>query len=277
MDGEALEAQRPGTLRFVHPIERLRYVARAGDADATLLAAEAAEALGALGREPRALVPASRRLLEFHPLVAPLWWVCAHVLAAGDPRAAAASCLAELEDDATGDELAGALPAGAVVAMLPSDVVASALAERPDCTAKVVGSHRELRGFFRLLGRGAAGGAAALGFEPEELDEVLDGTTLALVEPLAAGPDGLVLDPLVVELVSRARAHGLPVWVVAGVGRVLAAPLFSALAERAVPEQLLPAGVLDVIVGPSGPAVATVGLRATDCPVPPELLYRPAV
>ena len=67
---------------MMHPIERLRHVARAGDMDASLLAEEAAIALGGLAFEPRALVPATRRLLEFHPSCAPLWWVCAELLAA---------------------------------------------------------------------------------------------------------------------------------------------------------------------------------------------------
>src|SRR5665213_698258 len=100
----------------MHPIERLRYVARAGDADPSLLAEEAALALGALASEPRALVPAARRLLEFHPSCAPLWWVCAELLSADRPEARAEELADALSDDPTADELAAALPGAATLA-----------------------------------------------------------------------------------------------------------------------------------------------------------------
>ena len=62
----------------MHPIERLRYVARAGWAPPAVLAAEAAWALGDLAlHEETAVLPACRRLLDRHPGCGPLWWVAA--------------------------------------------------------------------------------------------------------------------------------------------------------------------------------------------------------
>jgi hypothetical protein len=88
----------------VHPIERLRHVARAGWAPADVLASEAAWALADLvHHEPPALVPACRRLLQRHPGCGPMWWVAARVLSAGDPVAEAERCALEIDTDPTAE------------------------------------------------------------------------------------------------------------------------------------------------------------------------------
>jgi hypothetical protein len=94
----------------VHPIEQLRWVARAEWAPAPEVAAEAAWSLGALARsEPWALLPACRRLLERRPSCAALWWVAAEVLGAPDPAAAAERCATLLEEDPSRAQLGVAL------------------------------------------------------------------------------------------------------------------------------------------------------------------------
>lgn len=94
----------------MHPIERLRYVARAGWAGPAELGAEAAFALAELAEEePAALLPASRRLLQHNPTCGPLWWVVARLLAAGDPLAEAERCVEAIEDDPTDERLERAL------------------------------------------------------------------------------------------------------------------------------------------------------------------------
>ena len=55
----------------VHPIERLRYVARARGADAESLVRETAGALRGLGLDPSGLVVACRRIVERHPTSGP--------------------------------------------------------------------------------------------------------------------------------------------------------------------------------------------------------------
>ena len=57
---------------LVHPMERLRYVARAGGVDQFALAREAADALGSLWGEPAELVNACRRMVHHHPLAGSL-------------------------------------------------------------------------------------------------------------------------------------------------------------------------------------------------------------
>ncbi len=86
----------------VHPIERLRHVARSGWAGSSILASEAAWALADLAEtEAPALVPACRRLLDRQPGCGPLWWMAARVLCAGDPVAEALWCAEALEEDPT--------------------------------------------------------------------------------------------------------------------------------------------------------------------------------
>jgi hypothetical protein len=98
----------------VHPIERLRYVARAGWGAPDVLAAEAAWALSDLAlREGPAVLPACRRLLDRHPGCGPMWWVAARILTAGDQVAEGEACADALECDQTDELLDEALPAGA--------------------------------------------------------------------------------------------------------------------------------------------------------------------
>ena len=68
----------------VHPMERLRFVARSGDIDAAVVVAETADALTRLGPAPSELVALCRNLVERNPTCGPLWWLCAHLLANPD-------------------------------------------------------------------------------------------------------------------------------------------------------------------------------------------------
>ncbi len=68
----------------MHPIERLRYVARSSGAPQAVLVRETAAALGGLGFDPAGLVTACRRVLDRHPTSGPLWWLCSRVLTAVD-------------------------------------------------------------------------------------------------------------------------------------------------------------------------------------------------
>ncbi|MGH9208547.1 MAG: hypothetical protein ACRD1G_18670, partial [Acidimicrobiales bacterium] len=65
----------------MHPIERLRYVARADGAGPSALVRAAAGALAGFSGEPVALVTACRRLVDRHPAVGPMWWLAARVMA----------------------------------------------------------------------------------------------------------------------------------------------------------------------------------------------------
>src|SRR5436305_1059848 len=65
----------------MHPIERLRMVARAAGEGPTLVAQEAAGALVAFGDDPAGLVTACRRLGGRQPTSRPRWWLAAAAVA----------------------------------------------------------------------------------------------------------------------------------------------------------------------------------------------------
>ena len=74
----------------MHPIERLRHVARAEGADPALVAREAAHALASVARsDPPGLLPACRRLISRHVAAGPVWWLAARMLTDAEPGEAA--------------------------------------------------------------------------------------------------------------------------------------------------------------------------------------------
>jgi len=85
----------------VHPIEHLRYLARAGYADAPELVSETASALRYLGSDPANLVLTCRRIVEKHPSCGPLWWMCAELLASLEPRETLRRCVDAVHADST--------------------------------------------------------------------------------------------------------------------------------------------------------------------------------
>lgn len=85
----------------VHPIEHLRYLARADDIDPTRAVPEAAEALHALAYDRNALVLACRKLVEHHPGCGPLWWLAAQALTDPDARSALRAARRTFEEDPT--------------------------------------------------------------------------------------------------------------------------------------------------------------------------------
>lgn len=93
----------------MHPIERLRFVARAEGVDDRLIALEATAALVSFEGDPAALVAACRRVLSRQPRCGPLWWACARLLTAEDLWATAQETIAMIEADPSRDALAYAL------------------------------------------------------------------------------------------------------------------------------------------------------------------------
>lgn len=114
-----------------------------------------------------------------------------------------------------------------------------------------------------------------------------DGEPPLLVTCIMAGPAGVIVsvpDPAL-DRVGGARERGAPVWAISGVGRVVPARVFDAVApladpsdrrrSRRLPEvEVLPASWLDGVIGATGFELVDVALRHTDVPFVPELLPR---
>src|SRR5215213_1608825 len=117
----------------MHPIEHLRYVARARHVDASELVREAAVALGSLRTDAPNLVIACRRIVERHAEVGPMWWLCARMLTSDNPRREAWDIADELECSTVADRLAGCIPDAATVVTIGRPLtVEAALVQRGD-------------------------------------------------------------------------------------------------------------------------------------------------
>jgi hypothetical protein len=260
----------------VQPFERLRAIARHGGDD-RLLVAEAADCLGEFDDDPAALVVTCRRLLHHHPERAPLWWLCARVLAAPEPSEAAWDAEALVRDDHTADRLSGLLPfpADHPVAVLGWPAVAGeALALRPDLEVLAVRDEAGA-GDERWRARLARSDASA---RPVDLVEVvaLEPSHL-LVEVVGGGPEQLLVADGTADAIATVSRPGLLVWLVAGIGRILPARLFDAMLRTLGDAdehglELLDVQAADRIAGPTGLVRPEQLARRVDCPVAPELL-----
>ena len=256
----------------MHPIERLRYVARARGAPPSELGWEAARALMSVTiDDPVALVTGCRRLVDRHPTVGAIWWLAARVLVASDPMAEARAAADELDSDDTARHLAAALPEDATVTVVGwAEQAADALRRRGDLDVLLVESGH-------------------LGWEddvtyvpPAGLGAAVGASDLVLLEASALGPDGFVA-PAGSRAAAAVAGHaGTDVWVVAGAGRVLPGRLWEALTARVeamgepweTPEEVVPLDLATHVAGPAGIGPAAEAPERADCPIAPELLRR---
>ncbi|MEQ1872987.1 MAG: hypothetical protein ABL953_04605 [Ilumatobacteraceae bacterium] len=226
----------------MHPIERLRYIARSYGGDPRTLVVESAAALRGLGADPAGLVVACRRIVERHPTSGPLWWLCAHMLTDTEPFAVARRLAAEIADDTTADQLAEALPLDATVCVVGwSDLISEALLRRDDLSVLAVGSNDSV--------------------------DLVTGSVLAadvvLIEALAASPSEMLATPGARAAASIAYCSEIPVWAIVGVGRRIPEAGFVSLVDRIADE-----GMADVV--PLG-LCTEFAPHAGTCPVALEL------
>ena len=260
----------------MHPIERLRYVARASGAPQRALVQETASALASFASDPQGLVTACRRIVWRQPTSGPLVWFAARVLTAGDPSSEIWVAAGELQADRTSAELAHALPEDATVTVLGwPDEIADALPRRGDGEVLAVDTAGEAAGLVSQLWRvdvdatdvrqGGLGPAAAA-------------STVVLLESPAIGPTDFLAVSGSRAAAAVARHAGIPVWLVGGVGRMLPQRMFDGLRARVEPDdpwdaddEFVPLDLVDCIVGPRGVEPVVDAVRRIDCPIAPEL------
>lgn len=260
----------------MHPIERLRYVARAGDVPTAPLVREAAIALATFADDPVELLTACRQLIERRPTSGPLLWVTARMLTGADPATEAWDAVEALERDTTARELAHALPADSRVLIIgASEACGEAVRRRPDIEVLVADTVGEGYGLVRRLeaddhlvfdvpSAGVGAAAAEADLVLLEAEVMHESAALARSGSLAAA--------------AVARHLGRPVWLVAGVGRVVPTRMFDWVAGRGddldpwdADHEVVPVDLVDCVVGPAGPQpVAEIRYRV-DCPIAPEL------
>jgi hypothetical protein len=261
----------------VHPIERLRFVARASGQPQATLVQETAGALSALGFDGAGLVTACRRIIDRHPNSGALWWLSARVLTADDAGVAAWRCVDEIRADRTAGELAQALPEGATVLVVGAgELSGGALARRGDVQALAVDPFDDGGGMARRLHRADVDVVEVPGWG---LGAAAAAADVVVLEASALGATGFVAVAGSRAAAAVAADAGVPVWVVAGVGRVLPGPTWGVLTGRLEgdPEpwesedEVVPIELVSTVVGPRGPGSVADALAGCDSPVAPEL------
>ncbi len=262
----------------MHPIERLRYVARAGGIDHGALAEETARALAGFVDDPSGLVTACRRIVDRHPTSGPMWWLAARVLATNDPRAEAFRCVSALQDDPTAAALAYELPDEITVTVVGwPEQIGGALIRRGDIRALVVDALGEGAGLVRRLEHADS---PADEVPPANVAGAVRWSNLVLLEASLVGPDSFVGVAGSHAAAAVARDADAEVWLVAGVGRLVPERLWESVVDRLdqsgepweLDEEIVPLSLVDRVVGPKGLESLEAMLRRTDTPVVPELL-----
>jgi hypothetical protein len=265
------------TVGAVHPIERLRYVARASGVPQRVIVQETASALASFGSDPQGLVTACRRIVSRQPTSGPLVWFASRVLTAGDPASEIWEAAGELQADPTPNELAHTLPEEATVSVLGwPDELGDILPRRGDLTVMVIDTLSEGSGFTSRL----------LHADVEAVDVPLAGlgaavvaSSLVLLESPAIGPDEFLGVAGSRAAAAVARHAGIPVWLVGGVGRLLPQRMWDGLRLRVegiadpwdAHDEVVPLDLVDAIAGPRGVEPVADAIRRTDCPIVPDL------
>jgi hypothetical protein len=265
----------------VHPIEHLRYVARAQGADPSSLVEETAHALGSLHFDPSGLVVACRRIVERHPFTGALWWLCANVVTSAEPFEAVWELADQIRTDRSGAELAAALPDDALVATIGDpDVIGSGLIRRGDVRVLALDAGFTATSFVRRLERHDV--------DVEAVDAGVAGTVarhadVVLVEALAIDSGRVIVPAGSSTIAAAAAAFGTDLWIVAGVGRRLPAGFVDAmvakldtLADECDPWDLdvevIPTSMFTHVVGPHGKVPMGPPAIVAECPMAHELL-----
>lgn len=262
----------------MHPIEHLRYVARSRGFDASEIVRESAVALASLRADGPNLVIACRRIVERHPEIGPLWWLCARLLTTDDPCRLAWDLAGAVDGDPAPRAIAAAVPADATVVTIGwPEVGGAALERRGDVRVLCTDSRHSASGFLRLLER------ASVECEPvasESLARAVAVADLVMVEGLAAAPQR-VLAPIGSHVLAAVASQiGVPVWCTVGIGRRLPIEYVDAIAERIVADRApydldvddLPVQLVSHVASADGVSTDVAAALRAECGFAPELL-----
>lgn len=205
----------------MHPIEHLRYIARARGADPRDLVRETAYALEALHCGPAEKLVACRRILERHADCAPLWWLCSHLVCGHDDAADL------IDADTTDRLLADALASEAkVLTLAGGSTVALGLGRRGDLQVFVTDSRHYGSATIQYLERRDV---PCEPVQPEAIAGALSEVDLVVIEADAISPTRAITRIGGQVLAIVAQAAGVPVWLVAPTGTGLADQVLTAI------------------------------------------------
>jgi len=238
---------------------------------------ESARALATFHDDPVALVTACRRVVSRQLTSGGLWWVCSRLLTAAEPLDEVHRIVEAVEDDTTSRTLLLALDPEATVAVLGwPTTVADALVRRGSGETLVVDAANEGSSFVRYLdGHGVDAVDVPLG----GLGAAVGAADVLVLEAFGATTDSLMCLAGSLAAAAVARSVGVPVWATVGVGRALPARVWEAMLSRwelgdepwEAEEEVVPASLVDRVVGPDAVLDVTALPSLIDCPIAPEL------
>lgn len=267
----------------MHPIEHLRYVARAQGVDAVSIVEETAYGLGSMMYDGAALVVACRRIVERHPFNGPLWWLCANIATSSDGTDEVWELAQQIRADPTGAALGEALPDGSTVVTIGApDLIGDGLVRRGDVRVLALDVGHTATSFVRRLEHHDV--------EYDPVDAGAAGTVcaaadVALVEALAIDSDRAIVPLGSSTIAAAASAAGTPVWVVAGVGRRLPKPMIDSMANRIeslaaerdpwdLDVEALSTSLFTDVVGPYGKIPMGPPAIVPECPMAYDIISR---
>ena len=229
------------------------------------LVCEAAYALADFAYDPMELLTACKRLVERRPECGPLVWVCARILSGSDPVTEAYDSVVALQRDRTAEELANRIPSEASVLSVGfSEASREAARWRPDIDLTL---------------------AVPLGAEDPSVARPDRSVDLVILEANVVGDREALLRSGARDAVLAARQEGTPVWLVAGLGRVLLDQMWTGARDLALRDQrgrgayngseaaleVASLDCVDSVVGPSGSHPVSELRFRRECPIVPEL------
>ncbi len=218
----------------MHPIERLRYIARDGYVPTDVIVEEVVAAFAHLAEEPAGLT-SLRRVLVRQGWCGPLWWAAARMLTASDGYAECREILRDLAEDRTGEEfdaLLGSGHIGRVGVIGWTEQAALSLVNSPDTEVTV----------FDVAGEGepAASQLAAYGANVAEIVPShriagsMGSLDLVLVDAALAGPAEFLAPTGAAAVLAEAAFSEVPRGLIAGIGRRLPGWLYESASAHAV-------------------------------------------
>lgn len=276
----------------MHPIERLRYLARAGYADAPELVCETASALRHLGADPANLLVTCRRIVERYSTCGPLWWLCAELLTSLEPRDTLRRCVDAVREDSTPTHLLGHLQTrfpdgGTVVVNGWSWEIAVALVQSVAFEVCVVGDDNGAEHMRRALERNEV---VVHLVDPRRAAAAVGESRAVVVSTAFAAPDGLWSPIGSGQLAATAYCAGIDVVATTPVGTRLP-KVFADAIVRLVDEdtqgevwhrdiEMISLGLVSAVVGGEGvqdAAALQAGGLAPEAPAATELTVRSAM
>jgi hypothetical protein len=217
----------------MHPIEHLRYIARARGADPRDLVRETAYALGSLGCGPAEMVVACRRILDRHSDCAPLWWLCSQLMCDSDlanDHWALSEIAEQIDNDETDRLIAEALGDSAkVLTLAGAPTVAAGLGRRGDLSVFVVDSRHHGSAMIQYLERREV---ACEPVQPEAIAAALTGVDVVVLEADVLSATRAITRIGGQILTVMAAAASVPVWMVAPTGVGLPDQVLTAIDAR---------------------------------------------